>query len=77
MYKALLSGKMKGAALYVLKNEPPKESSRKLLSLPNVIVTPHVACNDEETIKKMGIQAINNIKYFFEGDSRNVNKFIN
>lgn len=42
LYGALTSGKIAGAALDVMKSEPTDPSS-KLVKLPNIIVTPHIA----------------------------------
>jgi len=42
LYEALTSGKIAGAALDVMKAEPADPTS-KLVSLPNVLVTPHIA----------------------------------
>ncbi len=43
LYYALDQGIIAGAGLDVIENEPPKESDRKLIALPNVRVTPHSA----------------------------------
>ena len=46
LYNALMSGKVKAAALDVFEEEPPKNS--KLLKLKNVIATPHVGAQTKE-----------------------------
>ena len=55
--KALLkSGHLGGAGLDVLVQEPPED--RELLSLPNVVVTPHIGGSSEEAVLAMGRAAI-------------------
>jgi len=54
LYNALVSGKVKGAALDVFEEEPPKNS--KLLTLNNVIATPHMGAQTYEAQLKASIQ---------------------
>jgi len=52
----LETNKLAGAALDVLAVEPPTD--RALLSLPNVLVTPHIGGSSEEAVLAMGRAAI-------------------
>jgi len=54
LYQALVSGKVKAAAVDVFEEEPPKNS--KLLTLKNVIATPHVGAQTQEAQLKASIQ---------------------
>lgn len=48
LYEALLNNHIQGAGLDVLENEPPKEIDKKIIALPNTIVTAHSAYLSEE-----------------------------
>jgi D-3-phosphoglycerate dehydrogenase / 2-oxoglutarate reductase len=54
LYQALVSGKVRGAAVDVFEEEPPKNS--KLLTLDNVIATPHIGAQTYEAQKKASMQ---------------------
>ena len=53
LYQALVSGKVKAAALDVFEEEPPKDS--KLLKLKNVQATPHVGAQTHEAQSRAGV----------------------
>ena len=59
LYQALVSGKVKAAAVDVFEEEPPKNS--KLLTLSNVIATPHVGAQTQEAQLKASVQIANRV----------------
>jgi phosphoglycerate dehydrogenase-like enzyme len=63
LFAALAGGRLGGAALDVFAHEPymPAEQGADLRSLPNVIMTPHVASNTIEANRRMGERALQNI----------------
>jgi D-3-phosphoglycerate dehydrogenase len=54
LYEALVSGKVKGAAVDVFEEEPPNNS--KILTLANVIATPHIGAQTYEAQIKASVQ---------------------
>lgn len=52
LYKGILKGKIKGATLDVFKKEPPGLNN-KLLSLPQVISTPHMGAATDDASNQM------------------------
>ena len=66
LVSALKSGKVGGAALDVFEEEPFSDTS-KLLSLKNVILTPHVAWRSAEAVRDLKLEVTGNIIDYFEG----------
>jgi len=60
LLSALQSGKVAAAALDVTEPEPIPADHR-LLSMPNVVITPHIASSSQETRKKMATMVAENV----------------
>ncbi len=74
LYDALKSGKVAGAALDVFEEEPTKNVD--LVSLPNVICTPHLGASTEEAQKNVAIAIAEQIvDYLSKGEIRNAVNF--
>jgi len=54
LYQAIVSGKVKAAALDVFENEPP--GKHKLLTLENVHATPHLGAQTKEALQRTSVQ---------------------
>jgi glycerate dehydrogenase len=71
--EALRNGTIAGAGFDVLTKEPPKEGNILLdPSIPNLIVTPHVAWASQEAMQILADQLIDNIEAFVGGKPQNV-----
>ncbi|MBD3262519.1 MAG: hypothetical protein GF334_12775 [Candidatus Altiarchaeales archaeon] len=60
LYQTLKDGNIKGAALDVFQNEPPKDSP--LLGLENVVLTPHLAASTQEAQINAGTVVVEKIR---------------
>ncbi len=70
---ALVAGKLGGAGVDVLSDEPPVTGNPLLeLRLPNLIVTPHMAFASTESLEALAEQLIGNLEAFAAGTPRNL-----
>ncbi len=70
---ALRKGVIAGAGLDVLTVEPPKNGNVLFdPTIPNLIITPHVAWASKEAMQVLADQLIDNIDAFVAGEPRNV-----
>ena len=70
---ALRSGEIAGAGFDVLTEEPPRNGNVLLdPSIPNLIVTPHVAWASSQAMQILSDQLIDNIEAFVGGTPKNV-----
>ena len=73
LVEALKTGTIAGAGFDVLTKEPPKEGNILLdATIPNLIVTPHVAWASKEAMQILADQLIDNIEAFVAGKPQNV-----
>lgn len=72
LIEALERGLISGAALDVLRNEPPDFSS-PLFAMKNVIVTPHSAFYSVEALEECRVRSARNVRDFIEGRTELVN----
>ena len=70
--EALITGKIAGAATDVLSEEPPLDGNILLdKSIPNLVITPHVAWIAKESRQRLLDQVAGNIAAFLAGRPRN------
>lgn len=68
--EALNSGKIGGAAMDVLREEPMNQNN-PLLHAKNIVITPHIAWAARETRQRLMDIAVENVKAFLEGNPIN------
>jgi lactate dehydrogenase-like 2-hydroxyacid dehydrogenase len=65
LVRALKDGRLGAAGLDVFEHEP--QVPVELLGLDNVVLTPHIASNTEETMAAMGECVLDNVRSWFAG----------
>lgn len=70
--KALSTGAIAGAAVDVFEVEPPVPENHPLFSVPNVIVTPHIAFAAEEAIFRRAVIVFDNIALWLKDTPQNL-----
>ncbi|WP_167131510.1 phosphoglycerate dehydrogenase [Paramicrobacterium chengjingii] len=66
LYEALSAGTIAGAAIDVFVSEPPTES--KLLTLDNIVVTPHLGASTGEAQEKAGVSVAKSVRLALGGE---------
>jgi glycerate dehydrogenase len=70
--RALQAGEIAGAAVDVLSDEPPRAGNPLLeLSLPNLLVTPHIAWSAVNARQRLIDEIATNIRAYLDGSPRN------
>ncbi|CAB4952233.1 unannotated protein [freshwater metagenome] len=66
LYEALKTKRIAGAGLDVFVSEPPKDSP--LLTLDNIVVTPHLGASTDEAQEKAGVSVAKSVRLALAGD---------
>jgi glycerate dehydrogenase len=70
---ALKNGRLAGAGIDVLRNEPPRDGNPLLeVDLPNLIVTPHNAWASRQAMQTLADQLVDNLEAFVGGSPQNL-----
>src|SRR5678816_1780509 len=73
LIEALKNGRLAGAGIDVLRNEPPRDGNPLLeVDLPNLIVTPHNAWASRQAMQTLADQLVDNLEAFVRGEPRNL-----
>jgi len=73
LIEALQNGRLAGAGIDVLRNEPPRDGNPLLeVELPNLIVTPHNAWASRQAMQTLADQLIDNLEAFVSGSPQNL-----
>jgi glycerate dehydrogenase len=73
LLEALKENRIAGAAIDVLRNEPPITGDLLLKTeLPNLIVTPHVAWASRQAMQTLADQVVDSLEAFVSGEPRNL-----
>jgi glycerate dehydrogenase len=73
LIQALKEGRLAGAGIDVLRNEPPTSESDLLAEkLPNLIVTPHIAWASKQAMQSLADQVVDKLEAFVRGEPRNL-----
>jgi D-3-phosphoglycerate dehydrogenase / 2-oxoglutarate reductase len=67
LYEAIVSGKVAGAALDVFESEPPAKD-HPLLTLPQVIATPHLGASTVEAQENVAIDVSEEVLHILRGE---------
>ncbi len=67
LLNALKSGKIAGAALDVFEAEPLDDVDREIVSMPNVVATPHLGASTIEAQGRVGREIAEKVVEFFKG----------
>jgi len=70
LFRVLTEKKIKGAALDVTEVEPIREG-HPLLTLDNVIITPHIGMYSKEAINAVSLTCAENVAHYFLGEKMN------
>ena len=70
LYSALAEGSIAGAGLDVV--DLADESGRRLLTLENVVVTPHIGFYTQEALRQLTAVCVENVIRYLDGDPVNV-----
>ncbi|HYV82291.1 MAG TPA: D-2-hydroxyacid dehydrogenase [Pyrinomonadaceae bacterium] len=73
LIEALKNGRLAGAGIDVLRNEPPRDGNPLLeVDLPNLIVTPHNAWASRQAMQTLADQLVDNLEAFVRGSPQNL-----